>query len=615
MRLSNDPASRRAVAALAAGALIAVAGSLLPDFVELQATSWAIFGMLALSLTLVWGGGGIFSFGQGAFFGVGAYAYGVVAMNLLPHTNESLSALVAAALAGALAAAAIGYFMFYGKVGDVYVGIITLALTLVLYTVVSGTADPRYHIGVAAIGGYNGMSGVPPLTLGWPGSAQSIALSIGQQFVFVVLVAALCLAGVYRLQGRPFGRVLEALRDNELRAQLLGYDVRARKLLAFALGGALAGLAGALYAAWGMFVSPGVFGLQQASIIVIWALIGGRRSALGAFIGALLVSGLSFVLGGDAGNYTPIILGGVLIAVVLFVPQGIVPSLQRLLGRLLGRLRGRGAQPAPATPLGESVGAPRALPRRAGGEAAQPHAPELQAIALAKSFGGVHAVRDASLRFASRGVHCLIGPNGAGKSTFFNLLVGRHFPSGGDIRLDAKSIRRAEPHARVRAGLGIKLQEASVFPSLSLRENLWLAAYGRLRDNAAAQARADELLDWLSWRHRRDEVAAVLAHGERQWLEIAMVLAGEPSVVLLDEPTAGMSREESLRVAELIGELGASACVIVVEHDMEFVRALQVPVTVFHRGEVFASGSLDELRRDDRILDIYLGRHDAATAA
>ncbi len=611
MRLSNDPATRRAAAALAAGALIAIGGSLLPEFLQLQATSWAIFGMLALSLTLVWGGGGIFSFGQGAFFGVGAYAYGVVAMNLLPHTNESLSAVLAAALAGALAAAAIGYFMFYGKVGDVYVGIITLALTLVLYTVVSGTADPRYHIGVAAIGGYNGMSGVPPLTVGGPGSAQSIALSIGQQFVFVVLVAALCLAGVYRLQGRPFGRVLEALRDNELRAQLLGYDVRARKLLAFALGGALAGLAGALYAAWGMFVSPGVFGLQQASIIVIWALIGGRRSALGAFVGALLVSGLSFVLGGDAGNYTPIILGGVLIAVVLFVPQGIVPSLQRL----LGGLRRRGAQAAPSAPPGESAGAPRALPRRAGGAAAQGPAPELQAIALAKSFGGVQAVRDASLRFASRGVHCLIGPNGAGKSTFFNLLVGRHFPSGGDIRLDDKSIRRAEPHARVRAGLGIKLQEASVFPSLSLHENLWLAAYGRLRDKAAAQARADELLDWLSWRPRQREAAAVLAHGERQWLEIAMVLAGEPSVVLLDEPTAGMSREESLRVAELIGELGASACVIVVEHDMEFVRALQVPVTVFHRGEVFASGSLEDLRRDERILDIYLGRHDAATAA
>lgn len=609
MRLSKDPGTRRAAAALAGGALIAIGGSLLPDFLQLQATSWAIFGMLALSLTLVWGGGGIFSFGQGAFFGVGAYAYGVVAMNLLPHTNESLSAVVAAALAGALVAAAIGYFMFYGKVGDVYVGIITLALTLVLYTVVSGTADPRYHIGVAAIGGYNGMSGVPPLTIGWPGAAQSIALSIEQQFVAVVLVAALCLAGVYWLQRRPFGRVLEALRDNELRAQLLGYDVRARKLLAFALGGALAGLAGALYAAWGMFVSPGVFGLQQASIIVIWALIGGRRSALGAFVGALLVSSLSFVLGGDAGNYTPIILGAVLIAVVLFVPQGIVPSLHGLLGGLRGRA---GAQPAPGAASAQPAGAPRALPPRS---AAGGRAPELQAIGLAKSFGGVQAVRDASLRFASQGVHCLIGPNGAGKSTFFNLLVGRHFPSGGDIRLDGRSIRRAEPHARVRAGLGIKLQEASVFASLSLRENLWLAAYGRLREQAAAQARADELLDWLGWRHRQHETAAVLAHGERQWLEIAMVLAAEPSVVLLDEPTAGMSREESLRVAELIGELGASACVIVVEHDMEFVRALRVPVTVFHRGEVFASGSLDELRRDERILDIYLGRHDASAAA
>jgi branched-chain amino acid transport system permease protein len=163
-------------------------------------------------------------------------------------------------------------------------------------------------------------------------------------------------------------------------------------------------------------------------------------------------------------------------------------------------------------------------------------------------------------------------------------------------------------HDRVRNGLGIKLQVASIFTELSVLENLWLAAYGRRRDKAAADLRSAEMLDWLALAHRADDIAGSLSHGQKQWLEIGMVIAAEPSVVLLDEPTAGMTREETARMAAMVRLLGQSVSVIVVEHDMEFVRALDVPVTVFHQGNVFASGSLEELRRDERILDIYLGR-------
>jgi len=580
-------------------ALVALAlGFAMPEFATFQATNWALFGLLAVSLTLVWGHGGIFSFGQGAFFGIGAYAYSVAAMNILPVTNETVSSVVVAALAAAALAALVGYFIFYGNVGDVYVGIITLAMTLVLFTVLSSTADPKYHIGEAQLGGYNGISGVPPITL--PFGESGTTLTVVQSYSTVILVCASIVAGLYVLLHRPFGRVLTALRQNELRTQLLAFDVRFRKLVVFTIGGAIAGIAGAFYAAWAMFISPVVFGLALAAQVVIWVLVGGRASFAGAFIGTLLVQSLSFALGGGAGDATPIVLGVVLIAVVLFLPSGIVPALARFL--VAKRTSGSaGSAAADASVPQEQRFAELPFRSESGGA-------KLSATGLEKRFGGVRAVQTATVSFGQKGVHCLIGPNGAGKSTFFNLLVGRFPPNRGAIELDGRPITHMNSHDRVRNGLGIKLQVASIFTELPVRENLWLAAYGRRRDEAVADLRSAEMLDWLALAHRADDSAGSLSHGQKQWLEIGMVMAAEPSVVLLDEPTAGMTREETARMAAMVRLLGQSVSVIVVEHDMEFVRALDVPVTVFHQGNVFASGSLEELRRDERILDIYLGR-------
>ena len=577
----------------------------MPEFAVMQATSWVLYGLLAVSLTLVWGHGGIFSFGQGAFFGIGAYAYSLAAINFLPVTNETLSSVVVATLAAAILAVLVGYFIFYGNVGDVYVGIITLAMTLVLFTVLSSTADPKYHIGQAQLGGYNGISGVPPLTL--PLGDNGTALTVVQSYALVVVVCALVAACLYILLQRPFGRILTALRQNELRTQLLAYDVRLRKLIVFATGGAIAGVAGALYAAWAMFISPGVFGLSLAAQVVIWVLVGGRVSFAGAFVGALLVQSASFALGGGAGDATPIVLGVVLIAVVLFLPVGVVPTLTRYFALRFGR---KAAQTKRSQEADAGEQRLEELPFRSRSRGAA-----LTAVGLEKRFGGVRAVQEATIKFGQRGVHCLIGPNGAGKSTFFNLLVGRFPPNRGAIELEGRPITSMKSHDRVRGGLGIKLQVASIFDDLSVRENLWLAAYGRLRNSASADHRSEELIDWLGIEERADDSAGLLSHGQKQWLEIAMVVATEPSVILLDEPTAGMTREETARMAALVKLLGQAVSVIVVEHDMEFVRALDVPVTVFHQGSVFASGSLDVLRHDERILDIYLGRHGKEHAA
>jgi len=569
--------------------LLAAAGltGLAPEYRLLNWTSWLLYGLVALSLTWVWGQAGIFSFGQAAFFGIGGYAYGIVAINLQPFTGETFSAVLIAVIVAALAAALLGYFMFYGKVGDVYVAIITLATSLVLLTFVSSTSDPSYHIGKALLGGYNGMVGVPPFSFGGTPLASGA-------FFLVVAVAAI---GVFLLldglRRSPFGRVVIAVRENELRTQLLGYDIRRYKLVVFAIGGAVAGLAGAGYAAWALFINPVVFGLQQAALVVIWVLVGGRGSYLGAFVGAALVQALSLSLGGEGGGVTPIILGAVLILVVLLLPAGLVPSIARRVWRPRDEKIGKLPEPAVE---------PDILAGTGGGT------PLLRTEQLARAFGRVRAVNGVDINFEGRGVHVLIGPNGAGKSTFFNLLTGRHRPSAGRVFFGDVDITRSESFARARRGLGIKLQVASLYNQLSAFENLWLAAYSRVSDKRRATQRAVDMLAWLGLLEQAHEPAGALAHGQQQWLEIGMVLVTEPSVILLDEPTAGMTREETARTADLIRTLGVWRLVIVVEHDMEFVRRLDVPIVVFHQGQVFARGGLAELQRNDEILDIYLGR-------
>lgn len=579
---------------------------------------WAIYGLLALSFTFVWGHAGIFSFGQTALFGIGAYAYGVVGINLSGQTGETLSALLAGIAVAALVAAALGYFIFYGNVGDVYVAIITLAVTLVLLTFMSSTADPSYHIGDALLGGYNGMIGVPPLIL--PGGDGGLLLDPNGLLSVAVAVAGFVAFGSHLLLRRPFGRILAGLRENELRTQLLGYDIRRYKLLAFIIGGAIAGLAGGLFAAWGTFISPGVFSLQQAALVAIWVLAGGRRSLLGAFVGVAVIQGASDALGASGGSLTPIVLGVLLITLVLVLPEGILPTLSGLIRRALPALRstprdsladGRtpgtesegGTDP---TVAGNDVGAPA---EQSGASSGPPRAASsITAIALRKRFGGVVALDGASLDVPANGVHCLIGPNGAGKSTFFNLLAGRYHPTSGQVLLGEEPVTGRRPDERARRGLGIKLQVPSLYVDLTVRENIWLAAYATAHDVARADTRAAEVLAWLRLTEKAAAPASALSHGEHQWLEIGMVMASGPKVVLLDEPTAGMTREETLRAIDLIHDLARTATVIVVEHDMEFVRRLGAPVTMFHEGRVFTSGSIDELRADERVLDIYLGR-------
>ena len=309
---------------------------------------------------------------------------------------------------------------------------------------------------------------------------------------------------------------------------------------------------------------------------------------------------------GRSGDNEPIVLGVILVLIVLLLPGGIVANLSRLKQWMQSRISPSADRlGADAETVDHQLEPYLASPTP---EVAPQRARLIATAAVTKRFGGLAAVDAVTLEFP-RGVSCLIGPNGAGKSTLLDLLSGRQRPTAGAVMLDGQDLTKREPFLRARGGVGTKLQVASVYESLTVRENLWLACYAMPRDIEEADRRAAGLLEWLDLRDEAEQAAGTLSHGKKQWLEIGMVVSTDPSVVLLDEPTAGMTREETERTANLVRELGENASVIVVEHDMDFVRQLDAPITVLHMGSMFTQGTFEELSGDDRVIDIYLGAH------
>lgn len=319
----------------AVAVLAAVAAILLPRTLQLfaliNATVFVSMAVLALSLALIWGFGGILCFGQTAFFGLGGYAYAVAAINF----GDTTGAIPIALLVPTLVAAALGYLMFYGRISDVYMGVITLTTTLILFKFANSTAGDQWTIGAAPLGGFNGIPGTPPLNLPFQ---PDIQLEPQQVFVVAVICLALCYAVAKLVLRSRFGRVAVAIRENELRAELLGYDVRRHKLALFALGGLMAGLSGMLFANC-VFVSPTMFSLSYAGQVIIWVLVGGLGTLVGPVIGCILVQMLTTWAGTLHSVDPNVVLGVVLMLVVVVLPKGLLPTAAAGFMRLVGRAR------------------------------------------------------------------------------------------------------------------------------------------------------------------------------------------------------------------------------------------------------------------------------------
>lgn len=305
----------------------------LSAFGVMQATLFAGMAIYGLSQGFVWGYAGILSFGQAAFLGIGGYTYAIAAINLGDTTLSAVLAIIAPMLFAAL----LGYFMFYGRISDAYIGVITLTVSVILFELMNSTSGSEYHIGDAVLGGFNGIPAIPVFAP--PGSPDEPLDQIG---VWYVAMGALIVAYALLkwILASRFGRVVVAIRENETRAMLIGYDPRLYKLLSFVVGAGIAGAAGCIFANWGGFISPTVFALTMSAQVIISVLIGGLGTLIGPILGAIAIQYLINVAGTQHVIDPSLGLGIVLVAFVLLVPQGVVPVARSLLLRAASPSKG-----------------------------------------------------------------------------------------------------------------------------------------------------------------------------------------------------------------------------------------------------------------------------------
>jgi len=561
----------------------AIASLYLGDFRAGQLSLFLSLAVLAVSLGLVWGYAGILSLGQLLPFGVAAY---LTARITTAHPSLSVAALAASAAAGATISAIVAVIAFRRRLALVVVGLLTLMLSLTFEQIAQQWRD--------VTGGFNGLTNVPRL-----GAFGSTLSETWQNFT-ITIAAVVIIAGVVLLLSRPIGAVLVGIRDNERRVEALGYNTVGIKIWVFSVGGALAGVAGALYVHRTGFVSPGIFGFTLATNVVLWTLIGGRGVVVGPVVGTLLINFASAALADVWLQYWVLATGVIFVAAVMFVPDGLVPSILRVAGRATRRRR---------------------LPQireRTEGPPAKPNDAVMEAAAIDKSFGSFNALEGVSLAIDAAELRCLIGPNGAGKSTLLDILSGQQQHQGGAVALFGEDYTGHPAWEFARRGVSRKFQAPQIIQSLSVAENIALAAWSarpspwgltRAAWVADVSTGALQVLDSTGLADRHATPAGDLSHGEKQWLEIAMALAGTCRVLLLDEPTAGMTAAESIQVAALLRELHTrfSLPILIVEHDMAFIRAVADRVTVLARGRLLADGTVAEIEANRDVRAVYLG--------
>jgi branched-chain amino acid transport system permease protein len=317
--------------------------TVLGRYALLNLNSFLLMAFLAVGLSLLWGFGGILSLGQSAFFGLGGYAYGIVAINLGDRFGATALALAAGLLAAILLAAAIGWLVFYGRLRGVYVAIVMLVVTLVIESFLNQTAGPQWVVGGAHLGGNNGLgrfSGdieeLASLTLGWSDWSTELAGSSSAFFYCVLTLLVATYLGLRMLVNSRFGVVLTAIREDPDRAETLGYDVRLVQTIAFCIGGGLAAVSGILYVSWGNFITPSVFGVTSNILPVIWVAICGRKSLAACLSGSVLLQWGSQALALQ-GEYALVVQGFLLVIAVLLLPEGLISLLSEPARRLRNR--------------------------------------------------------------------------------------------------------------------------------------------------------------------------------------------------------------------------------------------------------------------------------------
>lgn len=555
------------------------------DFTAYQIALYLIYGMAAQGIGFLWGKTGILPLGQALFFGVAAYATAMTLRNVDGLVFQLGLAVVVIAVIGAFAFG-LATLIFKGRSeSGPYFSLITLALVMIAEQLANTSAD--------VTGGFNGLSGFDSLG----------ALDPYSTFYYLAAAATVCVtAGLLVLNKMPLDLVVRGVADNEPRLQLLGFATYRIKGFAFAVSAMIAALAGGLFASHQGIVTPTATGFGLSAELVILAAIGGRFHVLGPLIGAVLIGWATAELR-DSFPYWEILMAVGFIVVVLKAPGGLAELLEKLLP--LGRLQ------KVSVPLAE-IAAPAPLTAAV----AQP----LIFKEARLKIGVVEILNGVSFETPDRGIISIIGPNGAGKTSGLNTITGNLALTSGAIVLGAAPIQSRPPYMALGSGIGRKLQVPSVFFTMTVAENLELAmmaerarwvdyfrpATSRWRSPALSRVLGHPQ---VAFAQDLTQVAGTLPQGHRQFLEFAMTIAAEPQLLLLDEPCAGLSPDETQLMTRLVQDYreATDSLVILIEHDMAIVEAISDKVLVLHQGRVLAFDSYRAVRADPRVQAVYAG--------
>jgi branched-chain amino acid transport system permease protein len=561
--------------ALLAAVFVALAATVKTDGyvanILMQAATYAI---AVFGLSIVLGLCGQINLAQAAFFALGAYSVALGTVDYhLPFWLCLLGGMAIALAAGA------GLGLMTLRLGGHYLAMVTISFQQIL-TVVLTNAIGFTH-------GPDGVSSIPRPT----------GFASGQSFLAVV-VTIMAISGylVWRVADTRLGRAMRAVRDNELAASANGIDVYRTKLIAFALAALLAGLGGGLFASGFSYISPDQFAFADSIVLLTMALLGGAASPIGSAIGTgllILIPEWLRILKSVPGLYLAV-YGAAVILIVLFMPDGIWGYISRLF-RVSERAPSEPAEPLTLRPL--DSGAKLAL----------------EVKGLCKYFGGLKAVDGVDLQVRRGGAHALIGPNGSGKTTMVNVVTGLYRATAGEIFVDGVDVTTMPAHKRTVAGLARTFQNIRLFRSMTALENV---AVGAERDgNAliergrdALWGRARAALDFVGLGHRANETIPSFSYGHQRLIEIARALAANPTVLLLDEPAAGLNLSEKKALHDLLDRIATHGLtILLIDHDMTLIAGAARHLTVLNFGRRIADGETADVLRQPDVAAAYLG--------
>jgi branched-chain amino acid transport system permease protein len=574
-----------------------------------------VWGLFGLGFDILFGFAGLLSFGQSAFYGTG----GFVAAYLL--TRAGFPNVVLALVIGMIVAAVVGYLV--GLIAlrrtGIYFSMITVAIAEVFFFV-------EFNPLSAWTGGENGLPGVP--TPSFDLGFTSIHFTTGWSlYQFLALCYFIGVVIALRIVRSPVGAILSAIRDNPLRATAVGHNIHGYKLTAFVIAAAYAGFAGGLLGVLQAFMPPDAFTFDTSGQLVMQTAIGGRGTLFGPLVGAaiwlFLQDFLQAALG--LGAAWKLVLGVVFVLLVCFLRRGIIGGLEDLYGWATGK-GAKHSEPDEAAPVTGLTAADeqKAVQAQAAKEPAvvrkrEAGPPVLHATGLTKRYGGLVANSDIDFKVNRGELRGIIGPNGAGKSTFFKMLTCEIPPTSGTIMFEGHDITGTSVTNVCQLGLTKSYQVNQLFTGLTVRENIVIAALAKLRGKfrldlfrsldsiPKLNEQVERTLKLVNLASRPDTPVSELAYGEKRRLEIGLALATSPSLLLLDEPLAGMSPRERVETVKLLKSISRDRTMIIIDHDMDALFELAERVTVLQEGRVLVEGTPEEIKRSTVVQEAYLG--------